>query len=53
MSGKSPLDSTGKPTSFDIFLNGSLLPNDLIVYKISTFEEVNKIESEAVEVDRH
>jgi len=50
MSGKSPLDSTGKPTSFDIFLNGSLLPNDLIVYKISTFEEVNKIARAKIEI---
>ena len=50
MSGKSPLDSTGKPTSFDIFFNGSSLPNDLIVYKISTFEEVNKIARARIEI---
>jgi Rhs element Vgr protein len=50
MSGTSPLDSAGKPTSFTIFLNGSLLPMDLIVYKISTYEEVNKIARAKIEI---
>ena len=50
MSGISPLDSTGKPTSFNIFFNGSLLPIDLIVYKISTYEEVNKIARAKIEI---
>ena len=49
MSGISPLDSTGKPTSFNIFINGSLLPTDLIVYKISTYEVVNKIARAKIE----
>ena len=50
MSGISPLDSTGKPTSFNIFINGSLLPTDLIVYKISTSEVVNKIARAKIEI---
>lgn len=50
MSGISPLDSTGKPTSFNIFINGSLLPTDLIVYKISTYEVVNKIARANIEI---
>jgi phage protein D len=50
MFGISPLATEGKPPSFDIFLNGSLLPSDLIVYKISTFEEVNKIARAKIEI---
>lgn len=50
MLGISPLATVGKPTSFDIFFNGSLMPSDLIVYKISTSEEVNKIARAKIEI---
>jgi phage protein D len=50
MFGISPLDSAGKPTSFTITFNGSVLPDKLMVYKISTFEEVNKIARAKIEI---
>ncbi|MEY3323673.1 MAG: hypothetical protein RLZZ417_3256 [Bacteroidota bacterium] len=50
MFGVSPLDSAGKPTSFTITFNGSVLPDDLMVYKISTWEEVNKIARAKIEI---
>ena len=50
MFGISPLDSAGKPTSYTITFNGSELPNDLMVYKISTWEEVNKIARARIEI---
>ncbi len=50
MFGISPLDSSGKPTSYTITFNGSALPDDLMVYKIYTWEEVNKIARARIEI---
>ena len=50
MFGVSPLDSAGKPTSFTLTFNGSALPDDLMVYKISTWEEINKIARAKIEI---
>ncbi|MFN6071493.1 MAG: phage baseplate assembly protein V, partial [Bacteroidota bacterium] len=50
MFGISPLDSSGKPTSYTITFNGSALPDDLMVYKIYTCEEVNKIARARIEI---
>ncbi len=50
MFGISPLDSAGKPTSYTITFNGSELSDDLMVYKISTCEEVNKIARARIEI---
>ena len=50
MFGISPLDSSGKPTSYTITFNGSALSDDLMVYKISTCEEVNKIARARIEI---
>jgi Rhs element Vgr protein len=50
MPGTSPLLTAGKPTSFHITFNGSPLSDGLLVYKISTREEVNKIARAKIEI---
>ncbi|MBU6167420.1 MAG: hypothetical protein KGQ86_00140 [Bacteroidetes bacterium] len=50
MPGISPLDSAGKPTSFNITFDGTPLSDDLMVYKILTWSEVNKLARARIEI---
>jgi len=50
MAGISPLDSLGKPTSFNLTFDGTQLADNLMVFRIHTWEEVNRIARARIEI---